>query len=66
MFMMQPGNRRSLEAQLVSKIEEEQLDGKLKLKPSAADAVRLRLDRHGFQVTCVLSSCFISVGLVLS
>ena len=66
MFMMQPGNRRSLEAQLVSKIEEEQLDGKLKLKPSAADAVRLRLDRHGFQVACVFFSYFISVNLLLS
>lgn len=50
MFMMHPGNRKSVESQIVAKIEEEQLDGKLKLRPSAADAVTLRLDRHGFQV----------------
>lgn len=54
MFMMQPSNRKTLESQLVSKIEEEQLDGKLKLKPTTADAVRLRLDRHGFQVSVFL------------
>lgn len=51
MFMMQPSNRKTLESQLVSKIEEEQLDGKLKLKPTTADNVRLRLDRHGFQIS---------------
>ena len=40
-----------MESQLVVKLEEEQLDGKLKLKPFSTDAVRLRLDRHGFQVS---------------
>lgn len=50
-FMMLPGNSKTMESQLVAKIEEEQLDGKLRMKPFPSDAVRLRLDRHGFQVS---------------
>lgn len=62
MFMMQPTNKTNLESQLVAKIEEEQLDGKLKLKPVAEDTIRLRLDRHGIQVRerhvlSIISSC---------
>ncbi|XP_067946629.1 uncharacterized protein [Watersipora subatra] len=52
-FMMQTtsSDRKSPESQLIAKIEEEQLDGKLRLKPLASDAVTLRLDRHGFKIT---------------
>lgn len=49
-FMMQQTPNKSSQAQLVEKIEQAQLDSRLLLKPTPADAVRLRLDRHGFQV----------------
>lgn len=42
--------KKSMEAQLIAKIEEEQLDGKLKMSSSPRDAVRLKVDHHGFQV----------------
>lgn len=51
MFMMQPNSRFTGEAQLIAKIEEEQGDGKLSLKPTPKDAVRLKLDNHGIQVS---------------
>jgi len=50
-LMMVAGNRKSLETQFISKIEEEQLDGKVKLKPLPIDEVLIKLDHHGFQIS---------------